>query len=181
MVERGIGMSSTKSLYEVTKDISEKMGISKQAVNKRVKKELGKGQNKLLVENTEIIKNDDKTSIRLNERAVMAVYELYNLVDQPVTQPVTQPVDQPVDQHNRDGLLASTIEVLQEQLKIKDEQIKAKDEQLATLSKLVENSQVLLKNEQAKNNPALLSDGESGSEPEAAKKRSIIDKILRRS
>jgi hypothetical protein len=81
----------TTSLYKVAKDISTKTGFSLQAINKRVKSELLKGENKALCDNTEQTTTNGKTSIRLNDNAVSAVYELYNLVDQPVSQPVDQP------------------------------------------------------------------------------------------
>lgn len=75
----------------MAKDISAKTGFSLQAINKRVKSELLKGEDRILCDNTEQTTANGKTSIRLNDNAVSAVYELYNLVDQPVTQPVDQP------------------------------------------------------------------------------------------
>ena len=162
-------MNATKSLYEVAKEINSKTGISLQAVNKRVKTELKKGENKTLCDGTKQTEKDGKISIRLNDTAIKAVYELYNLVDQPSKPTVDQPVDQP--QNSQMELLAATIEVLKQQLDRKDEQI-------ATLSKLVENSQVLLKTEQEKNTPALLDAGRSGSEPQPPQKRNFLSRLF---
>ena len=164
-------MSTTKSLYEIAKEINARTGISLQAVNKRVKSELKKGENKTLCDGTKQTEKNGKTSIRLNETAIISVYELYNLVDQPNKPTVDQPVNQPSDNHNE--LFTATIDMLRQQLDRKDEQI-------ATLSKLVENSQVLLKSEQEKNNPALLTAGRNGSEPLPPQKRNFFSRFFHR-
>jgi hypothetical protein len=92
------------SLYKVAKDISLKTGISLQAVYKKVKSELLKGENIPLCENTDQTTINGKTSIHLNNKAVSEVYKLYNLdiqlVDQPVNQPSNTDTEHPCQQHN---------------------------------------------------------------------------------
>lgn len=171
-----------KTVYQIANEI----GKSPQAVYKRLRNELNKGSISQLFN---LVQMDEQGKIKpLDEKAEKAVKKLYNFVEQPVVEPDQQPLNNQVQQpNNNPDLLASVIETLQEQLKAKDEQIKtkdeqikAKDEQISTLSKLIENTQVLLKTEQEKSSPSLLAEAGSGSEQQPAQKRSFIDKILRR-
>ena len=168
-------MSDSKSLYEVAKEINGKAGISLQAVNKRVKNELTKNENKALCDNTTQTEKDGKTSIRLNEEAVKAVYELYNLVDQEESQPVDQPQAATNEAQNGE---VTTLRQFLETLK---QQLDQKDEQIRMLSKLAENTQILLHGEQTKNKPTLLADLEAEETQPEDKKRNLFERIFHKS
>jgi len=180
-----------KSAYQVAKEI----GISSTALYKRLDKVLSNQEdefyNQLSNHVNVVLKPNGNKSYSLDEEAEKTVKEMYNSVVQPVLKPeeeVLEPNVEPVLEPENKRLLEQ-IEILQRekdhlQSKVDEKDLTIKDltSQVLDISNrlitITDQQQKLLGGEMAKNNPALLAENPSRSEPAAAKKRSLFTRIF---
>ena len=129
-------------MYDIN-EVSELTGVSKVTIYKKIKK----------IKELEpfIIKKDDKTYIL--EDGLKLIKE-HLTVNNKVNSDVES--EAAIEGISMDLTInKELINLLTEQLKEKDTQLKEKDKQIAELHKLIENSQILLKEEQKKSDKQL--------------------------
>ena len=129
-------------MYDINK-VSELTGVSKVTIYKKIKK----------IKELEpfIVRKDDKTYILEDGlRLIKEQLTINNKVNSEVESEVAIEGISTELTINKE-----LINLLTEQLKEKDTQLKEKDKQIAELHKLIENSQILLKEEQKKSDKQL--------------------------
>ena len=129
-------------MYDIN-EVSELTGVSKVTIYKKIKK----------IKELEpfIVRKDDKTYILEDGlRLIKEQLTVNNKVNSEIESEVA------IEGISMDLTInKELINLLTEQLKEKDTQLKEKDKQIAELHKLIENSQILLKEEQKKSDKQL--------------------------
>lgn len=130
-------------LMFTVEDVADKLSVSKVTIYAKLKKFEDKV---VLMQGKKYITEDLLSLIKKDLKLKESLNDTFNIDDSNSS----ENIDVPMDNEDLIKLNKDLINALLEQLKEKDKQIKEKDNQIDELHKLIENNQVLLKQQQDK-------------------------------